>query len=106
MKVLVIECSKQPVVKEIDNTLAAMQQVVDGYIQMVFPWRNDVALICNEEGKLMGLPLNSTKLYEAGNLIDLIVGTFFLCYAPATEENFQSLPEHYIDQYAKMFALK
>lgn len=39
MKVLVIECSKQPVVKEIDNTLAAMQQVVDGYIQMVFPWQ-------------------------------------------------------------------
>lgn len=106
MKVLVIECSKQPVVKEIDNTLAAMQQVVDGYIQMVFPWRNDVELICNEEGKLMGLPLNRPLFDDEGNLIDLIVGTFFLCYAPATEENFQSLPEHYIDQYAKMFALK
>lgn len=106
MKVLVIECSKQPVVKEIDNTLAAMQQVVDGYIQMVFPWRNDVALICNEEGKLMGLPLNRPLFDDEGNLIDLIVGTFFLCYAPATEENFQSLPEEYIDQYTKMFELK
>ena len=106
MKVLVIECSKQPVVKEIDNTLAAMQQVVDGYIQMVFPWPNEVALICNEEGKLMGLPLNRPLFDDEGNLVDLIVGTFFLCYAPATEENFQSLPEHYIDQYAKMFALK
>lgn len=54
----------------------------------------------------MGLPLNRPLFDDEGNLIDLIVGTFFLCYAPATEENFQSLPEHYIDQYAKMFALK
>lgn len=106
MKVLVIECGKQPTVKEIDNTLAAMQQVVDGYIQMIFPRRNDVALICNEEGKLMGLLLNRPLFDDEGNLVDLIVGTFFLCHAPATEENFQSLPEHYIDQYAKMFELK
>lgn len=33
MKVLVIEPGKQPVVKEIGNTLKDMQRMVGGYIQ-------------------------------------------------------------------------
>ena len=42
---------------EIDNTLEALQKAVGGYIETVTLFE-DVALICNEEGRLMGLPHN------------------------------------------------
>lgn len=42
---------------EIDNTLEALQKAVGGYIETVSIF-TDVTLICNEEGRLMGLPYN------------------------------------------------
>ena len=42
---------------EIDNTLEALQRAVGGYIETVSIF-TDVTLICNEEGRLMGLPYN------------------------------------------------
>ena len=42
---------------EIDNTLEAFQRAVGGYIETVTLFE-DVTLICNEEGRLMGLPYN------------------------------------------------
>ena len=42
---------------EIDNTLEALQKAVGGYIETVSIF-TDVTLICNEEGRLTGLPYN------------------------------------------------
>lgn len=42
---------------EIPNTLKALQAEVGGYIE-VFPIAADACIICNEEGKLMGLEPN------------------------------------------------
>lgn len=42
---------------DIDNTLEALQQEVEGYIEVVtLPY--GAALICNEEGRILGLPDN------------------------------------------------
>lgn len=41
----------------IDNTLEALQKIVGGYIEVV-TLAPDLALICNEEGRIYGLPLN------------------------------------------------
>lgn len=40
-----------------ENTLEAFQQAVDGYIETVTV-AEDVVIICNEEGRLRGLPFN------------------------------------------------
>ena len=40
---------------EIENTLEALQREVGGYIE-IFPLSADCCVICNEEGKLQGLP--------------------------------------------------
>ena len=40
-----------------DNTLESFQSAVGGYIECV-QLAPDVVLICNEEGKLLGLPFN------------------------------------------------
>ena len=64
-----------------------------------------VALVCHEEGKLLGLPLNRA-LYdeETGAVYDVIAGTFFLCGAPPEEEHFGSLTEPQIAWLSRRFA--
>lgn len=105
MKVLVIEPVKQPVVKEIGNTLKDMQRMVGGYIQAYYPWMDEVAIICNDEGKIMGLPLNRSIFGEHGELLDIIAGTFFICGAPMDSGKFTDLPEDLIEHYTRMFQL-
>lgn len=105
MKVLVIEPGKQPVVKEIGNTLKDMQRMVGGYIQAYYPWMDEVAIICNDEGKIMGLPLNRSIFGEHGELVDIIAGTFFICGAPPDSGSFTDLPEDLVEHYTRIFQL-
>lgn len=76
IKVIVVEPNKKPYIKEIDNTLEAKQELVGGDIEIVssfFSEDKDFDFIVNEEGKLLGLPLNrfiwGSKDVVAGNLI-------------------------------------
>lgn len=103
MCILKIEPERKPERADIPDTLEAMQEVVDGYIQAVYPFEEPVALICNEEGKLNGLPLNRALWDEDGNLYDIISGTFFLCAAPPDTESFQSLSEEQLLYYEERF---
>ena len=105
MKVIVVEPMKPPAVREMEDTLPQMQEVVGGPIQAVYPFDEAIALICHEEGKLLGLPLNRA-LYDAetGTVYDVIAGTFFLCGAPPEEEHFGSLTEPQIAWLSRRFA--
>jgi hypothetical protein len=92
MNVLIVEPGKEPRAAEIEQTLEAMQAVVGGYIQAIYPFDEPVALVCHEEGKLLSLPLNRA-LYspETGDCYDIIAGTFCLCAAPPDSDQFESL---------------
>ena len=61
MNVLMIQPGAQPRQAEIDGGLSAMQAAVGGPIQAIYPFPEPVALICHEEGKLLGLPLNGIR---------------------------------------------
>lgn len=105
MKILVVEPLKPPAVREIEDTPFAMQAVVGGPIQAVYPFDAPVALICHEEGKLLGLPLNRAPYDpESGELYDIIAGTFFLCGAPPEEARFTALTEAQIAGFSRRFA--
>ena len=58
MNVLLVEPNADPRAIEIDDSLASMQSLVGGLIEAVYPFSDPVALICNDEGKLTGLPQN------------------------------------------------
>lgn len=104
MKILVVEMGKHPAVMEIADSLEAMQQIVGGSIQAVYPFDEPVALICNDEGKLPGLPLNRCLRHPENHTpYDLISGTFFLCGAPPDAEHFVSLTEQQIARYYERF---
>lgn len=106
MKVLVVETGRQPMVKEIEGSLRSMQEIVGGYIQAIYPWMEEVALVCNEEGKINGMALNRSLLDDRGQLVDIIAGTFFICSAPIDSESFQSLTDKQIERYSKLFSLR
>lgn len=58
ISVLLVEPNKYPKMIEIDETLEAMQEVVGGDIEEYMPFEDEVAIICNEEGKVNGLTPN------------------------------------------------
>lgn len=105
MKVIVVEPQKKPVVQNIDPGLESMQKIVGGSIEAVYPFADPVALICNEEGKLLDLPLNRALRDGDGEVYDIISGTFFLCAAPPDSEHFESLTDQQVKTYMERFSI-
>ncbi|MHB8963372.1 MAG: DUF3846 domain-containing protein [Saccharofermentanales bacterium] len=97
MDILIVEPEKTPRMATISGDLESLQMVVGGYIEAVYPYNDLVALVCNEEGKLIGLPLNR-KIEDH----DIIAGTFMIC--GLGEEDFCSLSPELAEKYKKKFA--
>ncbi len=95
IRVVMVEPNKPPYVAELGNDLDSMKKAVGGYIQPVnlAPY---VSLVCNEEGKLLGLEGNRSL----GN--DIIVGIFFIV-GYDDEGEFISLTEEQIEKYMQKF---
>ena len=70
--VLIVEPGKEPYVKEIDSDLKSLQHEVGGCIEAIYPYEDPVALVCNEEGKLEGLPLNRALRDEDGDIYSFL----------------------------------
>lgn len=70
----------------VTNTLKNFQNAVGGYIETV-TLTEDLAIICNEEGRLMGLPYNCTICGVS------FVGDIIL--AGVSGEKFADLPMDY-----------
>ena len=100
MTVLSVEPMKIPQIAEMEDDLASLQKAVGGYIEMVYPFRDSVCVICNEEGKLNGLPLNRALRDNDGEVYDVIAGNFLV--AGLSEEGLVSLTP---DQQKKFEAL-
>ena len=101
MPVLVVEPMKEPYVKEIDPGLHSLQAEVGGDIGAAYPFRDPVALVCNDEGKLIGLDLNRGLRDENGELYDIMAGTFLV--VGLGEEDFASLSPELAQKYMEHF---
>lgn len=105
MKILVVEPGKKPKPQEIDDSLKAMQKQVGGLIQALYPFEDHVALICNDEAKLLNLPMNRALRDDNGSVYDIVYGTFFLCSAPPDGDSFESLTRDQVEYFTKFFAM-
>lgn len=103
MMVLVVEPGRRPVLTAIDGSLESMQAIVGGHLEMVVPFEDEVALICNEEAKIEGLAFNRALYDYKGRLADVLAGPFFVCGTPVGSENFASLPDEMVHKYAALF---
>ena len=52
MNVLIVEPGKHPRLADIDDRLESLQKTVGGYIETIYPFEDEIALICDEESKL------------------------------------------------------
>ena len=105
MKIILIKPFTNPYVANIKGDLESMQAVVGGYIEAVYPFDDpEIALVCNEEGKLEGLMPNRFLLDRNNGICDYICGDFFLCSAPFDSETFKDMPDHLINKYIELFS--
>ena len=100
MKVLMVEPGKIPEA-DIEPGLRSLQAAVDGSIQAVYPYEDPVALICNEDGKFMGLPLNRALRDDTGEIYDIIAGNFLI--TGLGEESFSDLSPDLMEKYKEQF---
>ncbi len=101
MEVLLVEPGKEARMTEVSNDLRSLQSLVGGYIEATYPFDDPVALVCNDEGKIMQMPLNRAPRGEDGKIYDAIAGPFFIC--GLGEDNFCSLPKELQAKYMEKF---
>jgi hypothetical protein len=94
MKIVVKKVGQAPEIKEIQGTLENLKEIVGGYIECIHLFDN-VFCVCNEEGKLLGLPAN----FKFCN--DVIAGDVFFC--AGAEEEFISLNDRQISVIMTVF---
>lgn len=96
MRVVYVEPNKAPRVMEMPHTLEAEQKAVGGLIELVYN-DDDTAIVCNDEGKLIGMEGNR----RLGNGT-IIAGPFFV--VGLTEDDFRSLTDEEVVKYMNQFA--
>ena len=95
IKAVIKEVGKSPKVAEIENELEVLKSLVGGYIEVVMV-TPEIIMICNEEGKLQGLPPN----FSTGR--DVIVGTAVFVAYDGSEE-FAGLSDYQVLEIMDMF---
>lgn len=102
IKVLKVEPRKVPEIVDLKNDLDSLQKAVSigadyqGLIEII-NLDEDNCILCNEEGKLIGLEPNR-RFYD-----DVLVGVFYVC-GQDRHGNLSSLSKKAIEHYTKAFA--
>ena len=101
IEVLMVEPGQRPKVETIGGDLHSLQKAVGGDIEAAYFFQEPVALVCWDEGKLCGAPLNRAIRDDEGNMVDIIAGKFFIC--GLGEEDFTSLPKELQQKFSEKF---
>lgn len=100
--VLKVEPGKEPYKETIREGLAALQKEVGGYIEVCYPFEEEVGLVCNEEGKLNGMELNRVLRDGRDQIYDVIAGPFLV--VGLSGDSFSSLSPENLDKFRNLFA--
>lgn len=101
MKTLLIKPERVPQVVDIDSSLEALQTAVGGPIQATYPYDDLIAVVCNEEAKLIGLPLNRALRDEEKEIYDIVSGDFLI--VGLGDEDFCDLTPELLEKYERLF---
>lgn len=95
LRIVIVEPGKEPYEREIDHTLEKLQGIVEGDIETTWDegLPKGTLIVCNEEGKLLGLPQNRV-LWRDGRPVDVVAGTFFV--VGTDEADFASLTDEQV----------
>ena len=98
MRIIVVRYNEHPVLRNVPHNLTVFQQIVGGKIEVVEPFPDNVALVCDESGRNNGKPINRV----IDDSMD-ICGDFFLCGHDG--EGLSDFPEDLIEWYMARFKL-
>lgn len=101
MSVLLVEPWEYPKIIELEDEYEALKDAVGGMIEVTYPFDEEVGIILNEEGKLIGLEPNRAMRTNDGEVYDIYVGPFLV--VGLTEDSFCSLSKEQLEKYEKMF---
>jgi len=73
IRVVLLEPGKVARVADIDSSLQGMQRVVGGTIEAYYPFDEEVCIVCNDDGKVSGMPLNRA-IHEEEKVVDMTYG--------------------------------
>ena len=99
--VVLVEPGKLARIAKIGTDLADLQEAVGGNIETFYPYEEEVCIVCDDEGKITGKPLNRAICDEDGVITEIIAGTFFLC--DCSTPRFGSLNEEQQARFLKQF---
>lgn len=98
---LLIKPEQKPEVVSIGTNIRDLQEAVGGWIEVIYPFEDEVGIICNEEGKLEGLPLNRALRDDKGEIYDVVAGNMLVI--GLEDDGFASLTPEQLDKYEKEF---
>ena len=101
MKILRVSPGRHPVQIDSDLSLESMQKEVGGYIQVIYPFDDPVAIVCDDDGKMVGKHPNRALRNEEGDIYDFIVGDFLV--VGICEDDFMELTPELLEKYRKRF---
>ena len=97
MKAIVIKPGKPARPKDLDLSYHNLRTLVGGYIEMTYPFSDEeIAVISNEEAKLLDLAPNRAIHRADGTVIDIYCGTMVVV-ALAPEGEYRSLTEEEVN---------
>jgi len=101
--VIVCPVGKKAYVANIDTSLESLQSMVQGLIEFYY-LDDEHFLVCNEEGKLIGLPLNRCIIDDTTmDTVEVIAGNFIIAKCSDDGDGFEDLTEEEIDYYMERF---
>lgn len=103
MKALLIKPWSPPEVVDIKNDLDDLQEAVGGDIEVVTPYDEEVAIVCNENGKILDLPPNRMLKDRNGVAYDVLCGDFLVVGLNWGTNDFCDLTDEQIQKYSEMF---
>lgn len=101
LDVLLVKPNEYPQKVTIGTELKDLQETVGGTIATVYPFADPVAIVCNDEGKLLGLPMNRALRDEHGQTYDVLTGSFLV--VGLGKEDFASLSPELAQKYEEHF---
>lgn len=97
MQVLIVRPGEYAKRATIDGSLESMQDIVDGMIEVVYPWEERAAIVCNEEALLLDMKPNRF----VAEIQEPIFGSFFVC--GLGEEDLVGLTDEQLERFDKKF---
>lgn len=103
IRVVLVEPGKKARLEDVDPSLKGLYKAIQAeMIEAVYPFEEQVCLVCDEEGKITGRDLNrALRINGEGEIYDIVAGTFIVCGCGG--ENFSSLTEEQQKKYLELY---